>query len=54
MTAHYAPAHDKWVGWDDPALGIEWLVEPKNAILSEKDRSQPGFEVLPAYFTFTA
>lgn len=53
VTAHYAPAHDKGVRWDDPALGIEWPVEPKNAILSEKDRSQPGFEALPAYFTFT-
>ena len=53
VTSGYAPAHDKGVRWDDPAFGIDWPVAPGDAILSDKDRSQPAFEALPAYFTFT-
>jgi dTDP-4-dehydrorhamnose 3,5-epimerase len=53
VTSGYAPANDKGVRWDDPALGVAWPVEADKAILSEKDQAQPAFEALPAYFTFT-
>ena len=54
VTAGYSPEHDKGVRWDDPAFGIDWPVSAEDAILSEKDRAQPDFKALPAYFTFTA
>lgn len=52
-TARYALAYDKGGRWDDPAFGIDWPVAGVDAILSEKDRAQPGFEGLPAYVVFT-
>jgi dTDP-4-dehydrorhamnose 3,5-epimerase len=37
----YAPAHDRGLAWDDPALGIDWGILSEVAILSEKDRRWP-------------
>ena len=41
VTAYYAPAHDRGIAWDDPALGIAWPVSADEAILADKDRRQP-------------
>lgn len=35
----YAPAHERGITYDDPALGINWQI--KNPILSQKDKSWP-------------
>ena len=43
VSSHYSPANDGGVFWDDPDLGIEWPLPSANAVLSEKDRSLPGF-----------
>jgi dTDP-4-dehydrorhamnose 3,5-epimerase len=37
----YAPDCDRGLAWDDPALGIDWQVEPASAVLSDKDRRWP-------------
>lgn len=37
-SAPYAPQAERGLAWDDPALGIEWGVAPREAILSDKDR----------------
>ena len=29
------------IAWDDPDLGIDWLIPEDKVILSEKDRSHP-------------
>ncbi len=50
-TAYYDPACDKGLKWNDPALGIEWPVGEGNAVLSPKDRGQPGLAELPPYFS---
>ena len=34
----YAPQHEASVRFDDPALGIDWPIDAKDAILSDKDR----------------
>ena len=50
VTAPYAPANDFGIAWDDPALGIAWPVDPEDAVLSVKDRQQPGFADLASVF----
>lgn len=43
VSDFYAPDHDEGLRWNDPALGIEWPIAEDEAVLSEKDRRQPGF-----------
>ncbi|MGO4704945.1 dTDP-4-dehydrorhamnose 3,5-epimerase [Microvirga sp. 2MCAF38] len=50
VTAHYSPAHDLGLAWDDPVLGIDWPVAPDKAVLSDKDTKHPRLADLPAYF----
>lgn len=38
----YAPAAERGMRFDDPALGIVWPEAVKNPVLSEKDRKHPG------------
>ena len=45
----YSPDHEKGLAWDDPDLAIAWP-QMDNAVLSDKDRNQPSFRQLPAYF----
>jgi len=40
-TAAYAPDADGAVRFDDPDLGIDWGIAPRDAILSDKDRAAP-------------
>ncbi len=37
----YAPQSEGAIAWDDPALGIDWHLDPKDVILSEKDAKHP-------------
>lgn len=37
----YAPQQDAGVRWNDPNLGIDWPIDPKEVITSEKDLKQP-------------
>lgn len=49
-TNYYAPAHDRAIRWDDPAIGIAWPVTAP--ILSAKDEAAPllaNATVLPIY-----
>jgi len=39
VTAEYAPALDRGVRWDDPAIGVRWPIE--RPVVSAKDRVQP-------------
>jgi dTDP-4-dehydrorhamnose 3,5-epimerase len=50
VTDYYAPDHDRGLAWDDPALGIDWGIDAKQAILSDKDRSNPRLFDLPKFF----
>jgi dTDP-4-dehydrorhamnose 3,5-epimerase len=43
-TSLYDASCDRALAWDDPAVGIEWPVEPR--IISEKDRSAAPLEML--------
>jgi dTDP-4-dehydrorhamnose 3,5-epimerase len=41
VTAPYSPQHDTGVRWDDPDIAIDWPMQKKDAILSDKDSSLP-------------
>lgn len=40
----YAPAHEAGILWNDPTIGIEWPIEEKDVLLSDKDRKAPTLE----------
>ena len=44
VDGFYAPESDAGVLWCDPALAIDWGIEPGQAIVSPKDAALPGFE----------
>ncbi|MCM1517685.1 MAG: dTDP-4-dehydrorhamnose 3,5-epimerase [Pseudoflavonifractor sp.] len=37
----YAPESEGAIAWDDPALDIDWRLNPDDIILSDKDRHHP-------------
>ena len=37
----YSPDHDCAIRFDDPAVGIDWPVDPASLIVSEKDCNAP-------------
>lgn len=41
VTNPYSHPHDAGIAFDDPEIGIEWPVNLKNAVLSDKDKAQP-------------
>ena len=38
----YMPSHERGIAFDDPALGIDWKINVKEALLSAKDSKNPG------------
>ncbi|WP_352421935.1 dTDP-4-dehydrorhamnose 3,5-epimerase [Proteiniphilum sp.] len=42
---YYMPDYEGAILWNDPKLGIDWLLSPEDIILSEKDRRNPLFSV---------
>jgi len=52
VTDYYSPEHDRGLLWDDPAIGINWPVEPGKAVLSDKDRKQPRLTDLRTNFVY--
>lgn len=44
VSNYYSPAHERGIRWNDPALGIDWGVDPRAAVLSERDRLHPPFK----------
>jgi len=50
VTDYYAPACDRGIAWDDPALGIDWRIPADGVILSEKDKKHPRLsDAAPAF-----
>ena len=43
VSDFYSAAHDGCVLWNDPALGIDWGVDPARAMLSDKDAKAVSF-----------
>ena len=49
VTEYYSQPNDLGVAWDDPDLAINWPLS-SDAVLSDKDKKQPAFRDLAAYF----
>lgn len=41
VTDYYSPECDGSILWNDPAIGIDWGVDPSGVTLSEKDKNAP-------------
>ncbi len=41
QTALYDPAHERTLRFDDPAIGVQWPLNGKAPVMSEKDASAP-------------
>ncbi len=54
VTEYFSPQCDRGIAWDDPALAIDWGIDPMGAVLSQKDRSHPKLADLPLYFEYPA
>lgn len=50
VTNYYSQEHDRGLRWNDPALGINWPVSERDAVLSPKDRMQPVLADLGSVF----
>lgn len=51
-TALYAPAHERGILWNDPALGIAWPIDCQAAILSQKDLGNPPLATAEINYTY--
>jgi dTDP-4-dehydrorhamnose 3,5-epimerase len=52
VTDYYSAPHDRGLLWNDPALGIDWGVDPASVAISEKDRVHPPLSDLSGSLTF--
>jgi dTDP-4-dehydrorhamnose 3,5-epimerase len=52
VTNYYSPKDERGIRWDDPALGINWGIDPAAAVLSEKDRKYPALAEATDLFDF--
>jgi len=52
VNRYYSRAHDFGLAWDDRDLAIDWPVPRDRALLSDKDRRQPGLSELPVHFRY--
>lgn len=52
VTDYYSLDHDRGLLWNDAAIGIDWPLTGKGAVLSDKDRRQPTLAELPVSFVF--
>jgi dTDP-4-dehydrorhamnose 3,5-epimerase len=50
VSNYYSPAHERGILWNDSALRIDWGVDEKSAILSERDRVHPMFQNAADFF----
>lgn len=51
-SATYAPATEGSVRFDDPDLAIDWGIDPKDAVLSDKDAAAPSFADFTSPFSY--
>lgn len=48
----YAPSSEGAIAWNDPSLGIDWMIPSEDVILSEKDKRHPLLEDAEGLFDY--
>ncbi len=48
VTGPYSPNDEHVLRWDDPAIGIDWKIDPPAAILSARDAAAPMLGAIAA------
>lgn len=48
----YAPQSEGAIAWNDPSLGIDWMIPEEEIILSEKDKNHPLLKDAEELFDF--
>ncbi|MEG0807223.1 MAG: dTDP-4-dehydrorhamnose 3,5-epimerase [Alistipes sp.] len=48
----YSPALEGAIAWNDPAIGIDWRLDPKDMLLSAKDGNHPLLKDAPELFDY--
>ncbi|MAF95433.1 MAG: dTDP-4-dehydrorhamnose 3,5-epimerase [Rhodospirillaceae bacterium] len=51
VSSYYSPEHDRGIHWNDPRLEIEWPIDSKDVVVSEKDSRNPPLAEIDDYFT---
>ena len=54
LTGFYAPEADAGIHFADPDLGIDWGIDPKSAVLSDKDARAPALAGWTSPFVYEA
>ena len=52
VSEYYSPEHERGIRFDDPALGIDWRIDPAEATLSDRDRRHPTLAESEVHFRF--
>jgi len=52
VNRYYSPENDRGLLWNDPALGIDWRLDGREPVLSDKDKKHPALADLPHYFSY--
>jgi dTDP-4-dehydrorhamnose 3,5-epimerase len=52
VTAPYSPESERGIAWNDEELAIDWPIENREPILSEKDTNYPELRSLPEFFQY--
>jgi dTDP-4-dehydrorhamnose 3,5-epimerase len=50
VGAVYSPEHERGILWNDPALDIDWPIEPDEAIVTDRDAAFPVLADQPDVF----
>lgn len=50
--AFYKPDSEGAVAWDDPDLGIDWMIPSDKVVLSDKDRAHPRLKEIEPCFDY--
>jgi dTDP-4-dehydrorhamnose 3,5-epimerase len=53
VDGFYAPDCDGAIRFDDPDLGIDWGIDPADAVLSDKDAAAPAFKGFDTPFEYS-
>jgi dTDP-4-dehydrorhamnose 3,5-epimerase len=53
VTDYWAPDCERGVAWDDPGLGIDWRISAADAVLNDKDRSNPPLAEVEPFFHYS-